>query len=96
MAKKQSAPFYKVLGKKSTTTTLIALLIWAIYQLTSQVETKAQPVILPSSSIPVQIYSNQGGDNLQQLYVQTIDSAKKSITFVEPSSFVCSNPLMTK
>jgi cardiolipin synthase A/B len=73
--------FPKLLGKKSSSTALIALLVWAIYQLIANHQA-AQPIILPSSTTPVQIYSSQGGDNLQQLYAQTIASAQKSVTFV--------------
>jgi len=82
MAKQSSFPFsFLKFGKKSSTTALIALLAWAVYQLGEQYQAK-QPVTLPASNSPVHIYSNQAQDNLQQLYVQAIDSAQKSVTFV--------------
>lgn len=74
-------PFLKQIGKKSSRTALIALLMWTIYQLIEN-HSFSQSVTLPSSTAPVHLYSNQGGDDLKQLYTQTIDSAQKSITFV--------------
>ena len=78
--KKLPFPLSK-LAKKSSLTGLIILLSWTLYQLVIHYQ-PPQPVQLPSSNAPVELYSNQTGDDLTHLFEQAIDNAKESITFV--------------
>lgn len=83
MAKRKSPssfPFPQLI-KKTSATGLITLLAWAIYQMIGHVHLP-QPTTLPSSNAPVELYSNQTGDDLTQLYTQAISQAQKSITLV--------------
>lgn len=69
--------------KKGSLTALIALLIMTIVKLAESFNAEtSQPVDLPSSSDPVQLYSNQTSDNLTDLYIDAIRSARHSITIV--------------
>jgi hypothetical protein len=66
MARKRSSfPFPKLL-KKSSLTGLILLLIWTLYQFAQQYH-PTQPIKLPSSNTPVELYSNQTQDDLTHL-----------------------------
>jgi cardiolipin synthase A/B len=78
MAKKRLvAPFSRLI-KKSSTTALLALLVLTLYQLIGHFHVP-QPTTLPSSEVPLEMYSNQTHDNLTQLYLDAINHAKQSI-----------------
>jgi cardiolipin synthase len=78
--------------KKMSLTSLIALLLYALFELSQQAITTTNfptsttaPVPatrLPASQTPVEFYSNQTQDDLTHLYVSAIQSAQQSITFV--------------
>lgn len=81
MAKKNNPfPFPKLI-KKSSLTGLILLLAWTLYQLMEQ-HHSTQPVKLPSSNAPVELYSNQTQDDLTHLFQHAIESANESITLI--------------
>lgn len=61
---------------------IIALLSFLIFNIQQQIFFSQTTVSIPKSSEPLQLYSNQTDENLTTLYVQTIQSAKKSITFL--------------
>lgn len=83
MAKRKRPSFpLPQLAKKSSASALIALLVWALYQLIEHAPHPQQPTKLPSSEIPLELYSNQTQDDLTQLYTQAINQAQKSITLV--------------
>lgn len=82
MAKRIKPAFSLPNFKKTSLTTLIALLVYALFQLMPHATTSSAPVQLPGSNSPVQLYSNQTGDDLVQLYLNAIRSAKESVTFV--------------
>lgn len=73
-------PFSK-LFKKSSLTGLIVLLAWTLYQLAANYHS-VQPVKLPASNAPVELYSNQTQDDLTHLFQQAIENAKESITLI--------------
>jgi phosphatidylserine/phosphatidylglycerophosphate/cardiolipin synthase-like enzyme len=85
MAKKRKTSFKKFpfpkLIKKSSLTGFILLLLWTIYQLAENVHF-SQPITVPSSNAPIELYSNQTQDDLTRLYQQAIDNAKESVTLV--------------
>lgn len=81
MAKKNKPIFSLRNLKKTSITTLIALFVFLMTQMAPHVTTNA-PVQLPGSNSPVQLYSNQTQDDLLQLYLSAIKSAKQTITFV--------------
>ncbi len=81
MAKRKGSFFsFAPFMRKSSLTAVAALLAWVIYQLTEHAPFPQKPATLPASNAPVELYSNQTGDDLTQLYIQAIDQAKKSIT----------------
>lgn len=78
---RQSSPLFSIpFLKKTSVTTLIAILIYALSQMAQHVT--EPPTRLPGSNTPVELYSNQTHDDLTQLYVSAIRSAKQSITFI--------------
>ncbi|WP_068468068.1 phospholipase D-like domain-containing protein [Candidatus Protochlamydia phocaeensis] len=88
MPRKSAPPSFpfRALFKKSSVTTLVAILSYLIYELIAHGQHAAAPapeqVRLPASNEAVQLYSNQTNDDLTNLYLSAIQSAKKSITFV--------------
>lgn len=81
MARKKTKSLFSL--KTSSITALIAILLITLVKLGESVVQDPYPAAeLPSSSEPVQLYSNQTGDNLTQLYVNAIRSAEHSITLV--------------
>lgn len=83
MAKKSRSPFYDLsFLKKTSLTSLIAFLLYTLFKVAEPVIMPQASVELPASDQPVQIYSNQTGDDLTQLFTQSIRSGKKSITMV--------------
>ncbi len=60
---------------------MILLLAWTLHEL---IENRyiAQPIKLPASHNPVELYSNQMQDNLAEIYQHAIQDAKESITLV--------------
>ncbi|MBS4163980.1 Uncharacterized protein PRO82_001289 [Candidatus Protochlamydia amoebophila] len=93
MSKKQTTPIFKLSKlKKSSISSLLALLVFAIYQFLSdekqviapshnQEIAYTTPASIPVTSDTIQFYSNQTEDDLTQLYLSTIQNAKQSITF---------------
>lgn len=67
--------------KKLIIAGLIILLAWILYLLAQNYQRK-QPVSLPASQNPVELYSNQTQDELIPLFQHAIDNAKESITVV--------------
>jgi cardiolipin synthase A/B len=84
MRKKKSSPLLSIPGlKKTSITSLIILLLYSLFRVAEPAVTNhAQATQLPASDRPLQIYSNQSQDDLTQLYVSAIQSAKQSITLV--------------
>jgi len=78
--KKPSFPF-PLLIKKTSLTGLIVALAWTLYLLASEYHL-TESIRLPTSDAPVELYSNQTGDDLTPLFEQAIDHAKESITLV--------------
>lgn len=78
---KKKKPSVKNFFKKTTLTSLIAFLLYFLFKVAEPVvsQTHAQ---LPSSDQPIQLYANQVQDDLTQLFVDSINSAHKSITLV--------------
>ncbi|CUI17106.1 hypothetical protein PNK_1496 [Candidatus Protochlamydia naegleriophila] len=91
--KRPSSPTLKSLLKNTSLSSIIALLLFAIYQLVGDLSplslpTEAsskiaysQPATLHSSSDTLKLYSNQTQDDLKALYLSAIQNAKESITF---------------
>ncbi len=83
MVKKNASfpfPFPKLI-KKSSLTAILLFLAWTFYQLVEQYHV-TQPIKLPSSNEPVELYSNQTQDDLTHLFQQAIESAQESITLI--------------
>lgn len=86
MAKRRSSfpiskfPFFKFI-KKSSLAGIIIVLALSLYELAQNIHFP-QPVKVPSSNAPVELYSNQTQDDLTCLYLHAIESAKESITLV--------------
>ena len=57
------------------------MLLWRLYQFTDNIHV-SQPIKIPTSNAPVELYSNQTHDDLTSLYQQAIENAKESITLV--------------
>lgn len=70
--------------KKSSLALLIIVLTWAFYEFTQHYHqsTHTQPVELPASNAPVELYSNQTEDDLTHIFQHAIASAHQSITLV--------------
>jgi phosphatidylserine/phosphatidylglycerophosphate/cardiolipin synthase-like enzyme len=66
--------------KKTSLAGLIALIFYALFEVSQS--TTSQTTYVPASNQPIELYSNQTGDDLTQLYVSTILEAKQSITFI--------------
>jgi phosphatidylserine/phosphatidylglycerophosphate/cardiolipin synthase-like enzyme len=81
MARKSSSFPFPQLVKKSSLTGLILLLAWTLYQFVEQ-HHATQPIKMPGSNAPVELYSNQAQDDLTRLFQNAIDSAKESITLI--------------
>lgn len=79
MVKKNNSFPFPQLIKKSSLTGFILLLAWTLYQL-AQHHHFTQPIKLPASNAPLELYSNQTQDDLTHLFQQAIDNAKESIT----------------
>jgi cardiolipin synthase len=75
--KKQSLifPFIKNFSKIS----LVLLLLWPLFQLIDAIHFSPD-LKLPSLENPIEIYSNQTQDDLSDVYLQAIGSARESIT----------------
>lgn len=67
--------------KKSTVATVIAFLVFIIGELTTT-SFQAHEEFIPASDHSIELYSNQTGDNLANLYVSTINNAQESVSFV--------------
>lgn len=80
--KSRSRSFLPSFIKKSSITGLTAVLTWILYSLAGDLSSVEQPLKLPSSKEPIQIYSNQTNDNLTQVYIKSIEKAKVSIHLV--------------
>ncbi len=91
--KRASSTIPKSLLKKSSLSSLIALLLFTIYQLISDLSPNtfpfpasneiaySQPTSLSPSPDTLKLYSNQTQDDLKALYLSAIHNAKESITF---------------
>ncbi len=79
MAKKSGNPYSKLI-KKSTIGSVIALLLFFIVELATTIHHENRPI--PYSEHAVELYSNQTGDDLTDLYVSAINSAKESVVMV--------------
>jgi len=81
MRKKKPINIFSKLIKKSSIAGIIFLLFTALYQM-GDTAYSDQTAELPSSEHPVRLYSNQSSDDLAQLYLEAIKSAKQSVTLV--------------
>lgn len=81
MRKKKPKPFLKQFLKKSSLGGIILLLLTSIFTLSESFQ-ETPPIVLPGSGHPVELYSNQANDNLSQIYLTAITSAKESIHMV--------------
>ncbi|MDP1879888.1 MAG: phospholipase D-like domain-containing protein [Parachlamydiaceae bacterium] len=79
--KKKSILQLPILIKNSSISAIIFLFAWVLFQLVGHFPTAAS-VRLPSSQNSFELYSNQTQDNLTNLYVNSIDQAKTSITLL--------------
>lgn len=72
------------LFKKTSLTSLIALLVYFLMKLIEPIlpDSQRPSQTLPSSQQPVQLYANQAKDDLTLLFVDAIRSAQSSITLV--------------
>ena len=68
--------------KKSSLTTLILILLTTLFKLGDSLYTESLPTELPSSQAPLLFYANQQKDDLSKLYIESIKSAKQSVTLV--------------
>jgi cardiolipin synthase A/B len=80
MTKKKSVNQLTKLFKKSTITVVMAFLAFVIAELTTSIQFHEK--VIPFSDQSIELYSNQAGDNLAELYVDTINNAKESVSFV--------------
>jgi phosphatidylserine/phosphatidylglycerophosphate/cardiolipin synthase-like enzyme len=74
---KRSFPFSQLI-KKSTLAGLIFILSWTLFQIVDHFQ-PSQPIKIPSSNAPVELYSNQTKDDLSRIYVEAIDQAHESV-----------------
>jgi phosphatidylserine/phosphatidylglycerophosphate/cardiolipin synthase-like enzyme len=81
MRKKKSKSMLPKLLKKSSLGGLILVLLTAIFTLGESFKESA-PIVLPACNHPVELYSNQAQDDLSNLHLTAIKSAKQSVTLV--------------
>lgn len=81
MRRKKPKSLLPSILKKTSLSGLILLLLGTIFTLSESFQ-ESPPVQLPTSNHPIELYSNQTNDDLTQIYLETIKSAKQSITLV--------------